>query len=412
MIPVEQYLEKVLSGIRPLEPTDMPVDRCLGLTLAEDITARYPVPPFSNSAMDGYAVRAQDLNPAGDTRLPVAGDIPAGDSTDYVLQPGTAMRIMTGARVPEGADTVVMVENTDQQPGAQPLPDVVTIHKAAPRGKNVRYQGEDCQVGDAILQAGDVLTPAALSSAVSVGYGTLHVYPRPRIAIIATGSELRPPGQPISGAQIPDSNSTLMAAMATRSDCNVVGVYSTDDTAQSFADTLTKAADIADVIITSGGVSAGAYDVVKEVGKRSDVYFTKVAMQPGKPQGCGVITGESGHTAMMVSLPGNPVSVFVSYHMFVRPVLAALTRRTTEVAPTIAATTTVGWSSPKGKRQFVPVHLDDPTRPGETPTATPTHMLGSRSHLVASLHLANALAIIPEDVTEVGQWSVIDVMRV
>ena len=452
MKPVDEYLNQVLTQVKSLPPTVMPVAEALGATLAEDVFARFPVPPFTNSAMDGFAVRACDLPDAlennkippscedgkhtgedpskpvsknslpsapGDDgaqktlplTLPVEADIPAGDNTDYQLSPGHAIRIMTGARMPAGADTVIKVEDTTLPAGPLALPKEVTIVQCPRAGANVRKAGEDAAVGDRVLEAGTELTPAALSSAVSIGYSELPVYRRPRVAVISTGLELRPAGASLKGAQIPDSNSVLLEALLRRQDAIVSGVYSSDDEPEVFAKTLQQAAQGADLIVTTGGVSAGAYDVVKEVGLSGGLEFTKVAMQPGKPQGFGTIPAPDGATVYVATLPGNPVSVFVSFHVFVRPILAALAGKEGRAAlQTRAATTTVAWKSPAGKRQFVPVHLTEAQRVGDTPTITPTHRLGARSHFVASLHQANALAIVSEDVTQVEQWSLVDVL--
>ncbi|MBS5943492.1 gephyrin-like molybdotransferase Glp [Varibaculum cambriense] len=449
---VDEYLNQVLTQVNSLPPTVMPVAEALGATLAEDVFARFPVPPFTNSAMDGFAVRSCDLpnvlentsTPAatgaeksattvpaatpsqselpsapGDDgakktlplTLPVEADIAAGDNGDYQLSPGHAIRIMTGARMPAGADTVIKVEDTTLPAGPLDLPKEVTIERCPRAGANVRKAGEDAAVGDLVLSAGTVLTPAALSSAVSIGYSELPVYRRPRVAVISTGLELRPAGASLKGAQIPDSNSVLLEALLRRQDVIVSGVYSSDDEPEVFAKTLEQAAQGADLIVTTGGVSAGAYDVVKQVGLSGGLAFTKVAMQPGKPQGFGSIAAPDGADVYVATLPGNPVSVFVSFHVFVRPVLAALSGKEGRAAlQTRAATTTVAWKSPAGKRQFVPVHLTEAERVGDTPTVTPTHRLGARSHFVASLHQANALAVVPEEVTEVEQWSLVDVL--
>lgn len=449
---VDEYLNQVLTQVNSLPPTVMPVAEALGATLAEHVFARFPVPPFTNSAMDGFAVRSCDLpnvlentsTPAatgaeksattvpaatpsqselpsapGDDgakktlplTLPVEADIAAGDNGDYQLSPGHAIRIMTGARMPAGADTVIKVEDTTLPAGPLDLPKEVTIERCPRAGANVRKAGEDAAVGDLVLSAGTVLTPAALSSAVSIGYSELPVYRRPRVAVISTGLELRPAGASLKGAQIPDSNSVLLEALLRRQDVIVSGVYSSDDEPEVFAKTLEQAAQGADLIVTTGGVSAGAYDVVKQVGLSGGLAFTKVAMQPGKPQGFGSIAAPDGADVYVATLPGNPVSVFVSFHVFVRPVLAALSGKEGRAAlQTRAATTTVAWKSPAGKRQFVPVHLTEAERVGDTPTVTPTHRLGARSHFVASLHQANALAIVPEEVTEVEQWSLVDVL--
>ncbi|MDO5747256.1 MAG: molybdopterin molybdotransferase MoeA [Actinomycetaceae bacterium] len=413
MISVDDYFHQVTSLTHTLPTRILPIEKALGCVLACDIHARYAVPPFTNSSMDGFAMRSQDTPETPPFSLPVAGDIPAGDSTEYVCEAGQAWRIMTGARLPEGADCVVKVEDTDQPAGIAPLPSEVQIHRVPCAQQFVRHQGEDVHVGDMVMRAGTVLTPSALSAIVSVGHADVQVYARPRVTVISTGSELRAPGEPLEGAQIPDSNATLLQGLLARDDCELVGMKRCADTAVSFRKVLLEAAQHSDIIITSGGVSAGAYDFVKAVGKQVDVAFHRVAMQPGKPQGCGVLQARDGHRVIVTTLPGNPVSVFVSYHMFVRPVIAALTGRdANNVHHRLAATAAQGWRSVSGKRQFVPVQLNDPQHAGETPLATPTHVLGSKSHLVVSLTFANALAVIPEDVDLVEQWSIIDVIRV
>lgn len=413
---LEEYLDSILEQVHPLSPIELPIEEALDHVLACDLEARVAVPPFSNSGMDGFAIYLDEdyeASPETPLTLPVAGDIAAGDNTDHVLEPGSAWRIMTGARVPKGANTVVPVEDTSEEPGPHPLPKSISIYAPIKVGAHVRVQGEDCSPGDTVLRAGDVLTPAAMASAVSVGYAKVNVYPSPRVAIVSTGDELRAPGEDLKGAQIPDSNSVMIAALARRAGAQVAGVFRSNDDPAQFADVLQRAGEVADLIITSGGVSAGAYDVVKEVGLGQGVEFVRVAMQPGKPQGFGVLQAADGREVLLATLPGNPVSVFVSFHMFVRPILAELTGRDGhELLRPIVVTSPNGWRSPAGKRQLVPVVLSEPDGPEQTPVVVPTHKLGSRSHLVASLHSVNALAIVPEDVTSVEPWSILTAIRV
>lgn len=421
MIPLERYLDEILARVEPMPPLELPVGQCLGLTLAEDVSARLDVPRFANSAMDGFAVRSCDLPDSvelaeGDhavpTTLPVAGDIPAGDSTPHVCAPGSAWRIMTGARMPAGADTVVKVEDTTLPAGPLPLPEQVTITCLPRAGANVRHAGEDARVGDVVLRAGTVLTPAALSSAVSIGASTVSVHPRITAAVVSTGDELAAPGAALDDAQIPDSNSLLLAALLTRCDVDVRTQTHCPDDPQRYGELVTELARDHDLIVTSGGVSAGAYDVVKMAGSSFDIIFEKVAMQPGKPQGFARIDTPAGQ-AYLAALPGNPVSVFVSFHLLVRPLLAALSGQDLRRVHTHrVATASRGWRSPLGRRQFVPVHLEEATRPGDTPIAHPTHELGSRSHFAASLHAATGLAVIAEEVDRVEPWSIIDVITV
>ena len=212
---LEEYLDSILEQVHPLTPIELPIEEALDHVLACDLEARMAVPPFSNSGMDGFAIYLDDdyeASPEHPLILPVAGDIAAGDNTDHVLEPGSAWRIMTGARLPKGANTVVPVEDTSEEPGPHPLPKSISIYAPIKVGAHVRTQGEDCAPGDTVLRAGDILTPAAMASAVSVGYAKVSVYPSPRVAIVSTGDELRAPGENLKGAQIPDSNSVMIAA--------------------------------------------------------------------------------------------------------------------------------------------------------------------------------------------------------
>lgn len=428
MLKVEDYLQQLLSLVTPAPIYEVAVRQALGTVIAQDLTAKFAVPPFTNAAMDGFAMRSTDIpeynaeseiaNLSGNPEdlyfwLPVAGDIPAGDNHDYECKPGTCWRIMTGARLPRGADTVVKVEDTNLAPGDVPLPDKVQIQAKISASENVRFQGEDAQVGDLIMAAGELLTPAALASLVSVGYAQIPVRKKPKVAIISTGDELATPGQALTGAMIPDSNSVLLEMLCVKADAQVVGVYRSGDDPTYCRQILRKAASEAEIILTSGGVSAGAYDVIKQIGANSQLKFSKVAMQPGKPQGLGVWRENDGNEALIITLPGNPVSVFVSFHTFVRPVLAALSGQDPyKYLQTKLGTSAVGWKSPAGKRQFVPVSISEPHNCGGTPIVQPTHQLGSRSHFVASLHKANGLAVIPEDITEVKPWSVLEILPV
>ncbi|MDO5728532.1 MAG: molybdopterin molybdotransferase MoeA [Actinomycetaceae bacterium] len=419
MIPVETYTAQLLADVSPLPVRTIEIEDALGCVLAQDVRAREAVPRFTNSAMDGFAVRAEDLgtcagedDEADTITLPVAGDIPAGDNAEHTCQPGTAWRIMTGARLPLGANTVVKVEDTTSCPGIVEMPSEVTIVRVPQPGANVRKAGKDCRVGDTVLRAGDVLTPAALSSAVSVGYGSVPVRPRVRVAVISTGDELVEAGQALDGAQIPDSNSVLLRGLLQRADAEVVRISRAKDNPEAFADAVMSVCGEVDLIITSGGISAGAYDVVKAAAGEIGLNFSQVAMQPGKPQGFGRVQAGS-HMAWLCALSGNPVAVFVSFQVFVRPLLAALTGQSAHAyAPIVPASVSTGWRSPEGKRQFVPVRIDWSARQENRPVADPTHSLGARSHFVASLHQANGLAVVPESVTRVEAGDILDVIVV
>ncbi|NMW46208.1 molybdopterin molybdotransferase MoeA [Mobiluncus curtisii] len=412
LLDYQDFLASLLAEIVPLTPRELPVGNTLGLTLAEPVISRLSVPPFTNSAMDGFAFNSAGLPVDGSVTLSVAGDIPAGTDPGADCQPGQAWRIMTGAKMPTGADTVVKVEDTDQKPGPVPLPEQVTIHRVPRAGANVRRAGEDLPVGSEVLAAGEVMSPGAIASAISGGYAKVTAFPRVRVGIIATGSELAGAGASLEGSMIPDSNSSLAAALArvAQAEVSFAGLCG-DDVAQ-FRETLRQVAETSDLVVTSGGVSAGAYEVVKQGVSEWGFHFARVALQPGKPQGYGFVEASGGRRVPVLTLPGNPVSVFVSWHLFVLPVLAKLGGRDPDQTHVCREATVVEeWTSPRGKVQVVPVRLT-PGQPGETPTVQRTHRLGSKSHLVASLHKANALMLIDRDVESVAPWSIVKVIEI
>ena len=430
MIPLEDYVSQVLEALSPLEGGRVPLGRAHRRVLAEDVTAAVPVPPWTNSAMDGYAVRAKDTTgacPQTPVVLPVSGDVPAG-AAPRPLTEGTAQRIMTGAMLPEGADAVVKVEDTDQAPGPHPIPERVEIRAAATPGLSVRRAGEDVAAGDPVMAAGTRLSAAAISALASVGLGSVLVRPQVRVAVVSTGAELRDAGQALEPGTIPDSNSLLLAGLVTEHGAVCTSVARSGDTAESLAEVLRQAAAGADLIITSGGVSAGAFDPLTMLaqvqrGEEAPVHldFVKVAMQPGKPQGHGWVLADDGRRVPIICLPGNPVSVLVSFTTIVAPALARLAGQDAaggaEPLPgraVLTARAAVGWRTPPGRRQHVPVRFTEaPTGSGVRsdvgdgaglPWVTPTHRLGSGSHLVASLPAAQALAVVAAEVeaVEVG----------
>ena len=310
-----------LSHILPHDM--MPAEECLGRRLAVDLSARIPLPPFTNSAMDGFALRRSDLEGEGPWTLPVVADVAAGDTREHHLEPGQAMRIMTGAALPDGADTVVKVEHTDHAPGIAQAPATVQIRVAPKLGANVRIAGEAIEAGSPVLKAGHLLDGTALAAAISVGHGTLPVLPRPRVIVVSTGTELKRAGEALERGQIPDSNGILLRGLVEDAGGRVVAHLRTGDTPAELRRALDGAPD-ADLVITAGGISVGAFEVVR-LTLGTDAGFHHVAQQPGGPQGVGSTpVGCEGRETPIICLPGNPVSVFTTFHMYVAGALAVM----------------------------------------------------------------------------------------
>ncbi len=373
----------------------LPLAQCAGLALAEPVLSSLPLPPFDNSAMDGYAVRSVDV--AGATagtpvQLPVTEDIPAGRTDSPTLRPGTAHRIMTGAPMPPGADAVVPVELTD---GGRYR---VQIFGPRSPGDSVRRAGGDVAAGDEVLAAGVVLGAAQLGVAAAVGRPELPVHRRARVLVVATGSELVAPGAPLLHGQIYESNGTMLAAAVREAGGEAELLHFVPDDVDALDAALAPRLAGVDLLVTSGGVSAGAYEVVKSAMTGHGVEFGKVAMQPGGPQGAGRYRG-----VPVATLPGNPVSAAVSFEMFVRPALRAAMGLPTQ-RPRVTARLTGALESPLGLRQFRRGVLD--------PAAGLVALIGGpASHLLGALARSNCLIDIAETVTHLAAGDEVEVLR-
>lgn len=421
---VTEHLQDVLATVRPLEPIELQLLDAQGCVLVEDVTVPVSLPPFDNSSMDGYAVRVADVAGAGEeipAVLTVVGDVAAGQGEQPDVGPGQAARIMTGAPMPPGAETVIPVEWTDGGLGEGPVSGMrahsaspegargeVHVYRSAPAGAHVRAEGSDVQAGERALAAGTVLGPAQIALLAAIGRGTVRVRPRPRVVVLSTGSELIQPGEELATGQIYDSNSFALTAAARDAGAIAYRVGAVADDAETLRATIEDQLIRADLLVTTGGVSVGAYDVVKEAlqsvgdedGAGGGVEFRKLAMQPGKPQGFGTIGPE--HTPLL-ALPGNPVSSYVSFELFVRPAIRTLMGVDDVHRPVTRAELTAdkALTSPAGRRQFLRgQYADGKVRP----------VGGAGSHLVAALAQANALIVVPEEHESVEPGTQVEVV--
>ncbi|MBB5633483.1 molybdopterin molybdotransferase [Cryobacterium mesophilum] len=407
-ISVAEHRARILAAVSSLPARTVPLALAQGRVLAADVVARVDVPGFENSAMDGYALRQADAaaaTPDAPVTLQVVADLPAGSAEDPPLAVGDAARIMTGAPVPHDADCIVPVEDTD---GGTVT---VLIRRAPEPAAHIRHAGSDVRAGETVLPAGRMLGARDLAAASAVGVRELLVHPAPRVGVLSTGTELRPAGEPLARGQIHDSNSILLAAAVAECGGIPVQLGSVPDDEDALRATLEKHAGSVDAFVTSGGVSVGAYDVVKAVLAPLGVWFGPVRMQPGKPQGFGDWPGRDRNAGTPIfALPGNPVSVFISFEEFVRPALLAMQGRTDVQREVVRGVASEQWRSPAGRAQYMPVvaerHSDG------TFAVRPASGGGSGSYLVASLAGANAVAAVPEDVTMVQAGDLVDVTLV
>lgn len=401
LIPLEDARRRVLDGVAPLPAADATIAAAAGLVLAEPVSSAITVPAWANSAMDGFAVRAADVAAAGPDApvvLAVAGEVPAGRAPDRAVEPGVALRIMTGAMMPPGADAVVPVEDTDAPAGASEVPAHVAVRAAAARGANVRPAGSDVTAGAHLLDPGRVLDPAAIALLAATGRSMVTVHRRPRVAVVSTGDELVPPGVPLAPAQIHDSNSFTLAAQAAEAGAEVRRLGIARDTLDDLLALVREAVAWADVVIVSGGVSVGAHDHVKAafaaVGTL-DVW--RVAIKPGRPFAFGRAFAAGRRPVRLFGLPGNPVSVFVTFELFVRPVLRLLAghRRALD-RPAVRVRLVGPLRGSSGRLTVARVVLEpDPELPGGLVARSSG---GQDSHMLFSLAVANGLLFVPPDV--------------
>ncbi|MEV4310994.1 gephyrin-like molybdotransferase Glp [Actinocrispum sp. NPDC049592] len=392
---VEDYRATVAALVGELPSRQVPVAECLGLVLTDDVTAPVSLPPFDNSAMDGYAVRSVDVVGASEDTpvdLPVPEDIPAGRQDVVPLLPGTAHRIMTGAPLPPGADSVVQVELTDS--GVQQ----VRVFAPVGVGTHIRRTGEDVGEGATVLAKGTVLGPQQLTLAAALGITTLPVRPRPRVLILSTGSELVAAGEPLAPGQIYESNSTYIAAAVQEIGGIAHALRFVPDDVDALHAALAPHVGDHDLLITSGGVSAGAYEVVKDALRGEGVEFVRVAVQPGGPQGYGRYRG-----IPVLTLPGNPVSAALSFEIFVRPALLAALGHPQADRKRLRAQVAGAMKSPAGRRQYRRGYYDE-----GSVQAVPVG--GAGSHLLAAFAQSNCLIEIPEDVTEVAEGDEVELV--
>ena len=399
MLSVEEAYERIMSSFGPLQPVATPILDTLGHVLAEDISSPLDLPPMANSGMDGYAVRRDDIidaSPGHPRQLKVIGLVAAGQLPSRTVVSGTAVRIMTGAPVPDGADTVVPFEETDEvecRNAGLPLEDVAILADL-PLGSNVRPAGEDVGKGQLVLERGTLLRPAEVGVMASLGMEKANVIRGPVVSILATGDELIPLGAALEGGKIYDSNSFTVAASVIACGGIPKPLGIAKDDLSDLHRKLESAAD-SDLVITSAGVSKGDYDIVKDVlTQRGDMNFWSVRMRPAKPLAFGHLQRDNGTSVPLLGLPGNPVSAMVAFEMFARPAIRAMLGRKRLPRPMVDGVLTGPIHNADGRRVYARVEV---RRLNGTYYAIPTGPQGS--NILTSMSRANGLAICPENLS-------------
>jgi molybdopterin molybdotransferase len=421
LLSVEAALSAVLAAVDPLPAAGVPVGpEALGLILAGPVVATTDLPPWDNSAMDGYAVRSDDVagaSEAAPVRLHVVGDVAAGAAPQVAVVPGTAVRIATGAPVPPAADAVVPVEATTPvdaegvvgprgRDATGPLPSACLVHEAVLPDANIRRRGGDLVAGTIVLEPGRRLSAAAVALAAGAGVADVPAYPRARVAVLATGDEVRAAGEPLGPAGIPDSNGPGLASLVAAAGAVPIPLGIAPDRLDAVEAAIRRGIAEADAVIVSGGVSVGPYDVVKlAFDAVGHVDLWRVAVQPGKPFAFGIARAADGRRVPLFGLPGNPVSGFVVFDLFVRPALRRLAGHPDSAEPLDRAVLLDATSKSRGRRAYLRVvaERDPDGRPARDPDGRVRVRLagGQGSHVLSALAAAEALAIVPEALGEV-----------
>ena len=375
LIPLKEAVNKITSQLDQLSSQELPLHQTQGMALAEQVVATVQLPPFNNSAMDGYAVRAQETESAGPNspcNMPIQAVVAAGHPSQEPLKPGHAMRIFTGAPVPEGADAVVIQENTSCENQA------VSILKPAQTGDHIRYAGEDVEPGQILLPAGQVMGPGDIAMLVAQGHTRANVVQKPQVAIIPTGDELVEAGETVGPGQIANSNGIMIQAMCLEMGMEPILFPIVRDQKQALSKALLQASSQADLILTIGGVSVGDFDhVLSSIQENGSINFWKVAIKPGKPLAFGNID-----TTPIIGLPGNPASAFVCFELFARPALLKLANRPTQRRLVVNAKLNATVAKNKTRQQFLRARL---TQEGEHYLVEPGRSLCSIPSLTCSL---------------------------
>ena len=396
MTPLEDAQQFVLGQCPPKPPVEVDRRDAAGLVLASPVVSTEIVPPFDNTAVDGYAVRAADVATAGETPvdLIVIGEIAAGAAPDRPLGSGEVIRIMTGAPLPEGCDAVVMVEDSERLGTDDDGVERVRLSATVPVGAAVRGAGDDVQVGDEMFPAGVRITPAIEAVLASVNARTVSAYPRLRVAVLSTGDELIDDGSPLEIGQIRESNKTMLAGMLAEAGCDVLDLGVVRDDEAELERVLRDAAVECDAIVSSGGVSMGDYDVVKAVlGRIADMTWMQMAIKPAKPFAFGTLARDDGTAVPIFGLPGNPVSSLVSFELMARPALRRMMGHTRLTRTSVVAVADVDFSrSPDGKAHFARVNgqFGDDGRYHVRPVRA------QGSHQLAATASADAMAVLPD----------------